>query len=517
MMRTRETHQAPRGTEFPAPRFWSVVLCALLAAPVRALATDAEPVDALREVIRPLLAEPLEKNRTFIETLTIENQFLKAIANPAFARLDSGERHSALYAGSFFANALSDSRPAQDWILQASQMPEAGAKDWELRFRISALLADKPDISACIVALARRYPDALNAIDPLILLRAATSLTADKTIDPREPLGSLFDAHFRIFGRMEPSGLWRNLAFDLYKDGQTERALEVGSRIDDVKALIAMRADLRYAPLLARNPLREDLPGALHHQLQVRRDAQREHPLSNMANVNLLETLLLAGRFDEVLAASADMTRHLPLQQPTTASLDDTIEENWVFDYRARAFEGLGKWKEALKALEQGSRLPEDNAGNNVSQLLNLAVLQCQLGHAEDARRAATAVTRASPYGLMTREGAKYCAAEELGDAKAADASLAYLKAHRTDAPTAYEEALLLVNDLDGAASDLILKLRDEDQRLAVLLELQHYTPGAKNDLQIKLSARWVAVLARPDVKSALDAVGGVYSYDLSQ
>ncbi len=493
---------------------WASALYVLLAAPVPVFGTDSQEVDGLRAVIRPLVAEQLDKIRTMGEALAIEARFSKAISDPSFALLDSSERHNALYAGSAFALSLSDSKQAARWIVQASEMPEAAAKDWDLRFRAAVLDRDKPDIKACITALAQRYPEVLSGFDPQLVSGAIGQLTSEKPVDRPELLGILFDAHYRYFGRVEPGTLWQDLARALSEHGDSARAVEVASRIDEVEPLISMRADRRYAPLLARNPFREDIPGALRRQVELYRQVLHEHPFSGFAYTNLMKALLLAGHFEEALAITDDRIHSAPAQHPSTQPSYDILGENWLYDYRARAYKGLGKWKEATEAYQLGSRRAEDGA-INVSQTLNLAQLQCELGNGNDSRKAAAAVHWASLFGRMVQAGAEFCAAEELGDARAASTALAYLKDHREESFAIYQDALVMVNDLDSVAAILISRLQNENQRQTVLLELQTYKPGARTDLQMKWDARYAAVLARPDVKSVVDSVGRVDHYEL--
>jgi hypothetical protein len=111
------------------------------------------------------------------------------------------------------------------------------------------MAGDKADIKSSITVLAQRYPDALSAVDPTLINKAFSELPNDKPDDRCDLTGVVFDAHCRYFGHIEPSASWQRLALALFKQGETDRALEVASRIDDVEKLISMRADLRYAPL----------------------------------------------------------------------------------------------------------------------------------------------------------------------------------------------------------------------------------------------------------------------------
>jgi hypothetical protein len=81
----------------------AAALGVLLGATQPAFAAGPAAVEGLRARIRPLLAEPFDKNRSMAEALAIDGRFSKAIADPSFALLDASERHDTLYAGSAFA------------------------------------------------------------------------------------------------------------------------------------------------------------------------------------------------------------------------------------------------------------------------------------------------------------------------------------------------------------------------------------------------------------------------------
>jgi hypothetical protein len=115
----------------------------------------------------------------------------------------------------------------------------------------------------------------------------------------------------------------------------------------------------------------------------------------------------------------------------------------------------------------------------------------------------------------MQIEAVRVDAAYQLGDFKQVERSLQYLRIHRPDAPGAYEDALITVNQLDRAAYELITELMDTDQRQDALLSAQAFepTPGTPRDME--LAARRRAVITRPDVQAAIRKVGRVESYQL--
>ena len=100
-----------------------------------------------------------------------------------------------------------------------------------------------------------------------------------------------------------------------------------------------------------------------------------------------------------------------------------------------------------MAELTAASFLSEDNAGN-VSQIINLAQLYCDLSLPKEALKALGRLeAKPSRYGLMQVEYVKLDAAILSRDKNQIARSLQFLDDHRADAPNTYEDAQILVND----------------------------------------------------------------------
>ena len=126
-------------------------------------------------------------------------------------------------------------------------------------------------------------------------------------------------------------------------------------------------------------------------------------------------------------------------------------------------------------------------------------------------------VAKTSRYGTTALESVRLDAASQLGDSVQAARSMQYLEEHRADAPKAYEDALIVANQPDRAAKLLLERLRDKDQRPAVLASVQTYAVPPRTPRKIELEARWRTVLARQDVHAAIQQVGRVEQYKLEE
>ena len=106
-------------------------------------------------------------------------------------------------------------------------------------------------------------------------------------------------------------------------------------------------------------------------------------------------------------------------------------------------------------------------------------------------------------------------AAVQMGDSPQAERSLRFIRTHRADSPFDYVYALILVNQPDRAAEQLIGQLRDADERQDALLFVQTYAPAMGTPRALDLDARQRAVIARRDVQAAIRKVGRVEIYRL--
>lgn len=259
-----------------------------------------------------------------------------------------------------------------------------------------------------------------------------------------------------------------------------------------------------------------DVRAAEEAFLKKHRAEAAEHPEQLRPLTYAAEDLRELGRPDEALR----------LLQSVAAQVDDpkafTDRERylpWWWDDLARTYEALGRYDEAVAAFRHGTDLQEGGGGLNVSQVINLAVLQTRFGHAKDALATLAAFDdpkrKGSPYGEMMLHGVRGCAHAILGEKQAAAADVAYARAHEADAPGGLSDLLLCTGDVDAAAALFIRRLADPEERASVLLDLSDYA-----DPPVKLPPRPIdrtlaAVKARADVKAAAARAGGTRRFNL--
>jgi tetratricopeptide (TPR) repeat protein len=252
--------------------------------------------------------------------------------------------------------------------------------------------------------------------------------------------------------------------------------------------------------------------------LQLLQSASESAPRSLELKSDVIEALLRRQHYGAALAASDSVLSDIRSTNYPRKLFEDYDDQNsWFLNLRADALERVGRWDDAVAQLKVASLL---RVGNDryISQVINLGWLYGELGRPNDAlTTVGGAEGHTSAFGTMQMEFVRLDAAVQLGASKQIENSLQYLRAHRADAPDAFQEALIGLNDLDQAAQVLIGRLLDTDQRQAALQSVQDYAPRPEPQRSMDLDARWRAIIARPKVQAAIRKVGRVESYPFEE
>jgi hypothetical protein len=222
--------------------------------------------------------------------------------------------------------------------------------------------------------------------------------------------------------------------------------------------------------------------------------------------------------------------RFTPLVDAAQAAMAAGDSENFllnadgffVVDYLAEAEMYLGRSDAAEARMNGLLALGFEGHPALINQGINGLDLYFQEGRYDEALARARALDAlddavASPYGRMFIWGAAACAAHLQGEADEA----ARWRARLTEDPTVNApdvfDTLLCLDDPDAAAAFAIEMLAGEDPitLLMTFQDLRLWRPiGAYDAL---LRERRDAVLARPDLRRAIDAAGGIHSFALAE
>ncbi|MFD0725226.1 hypothetical protein [Lysobacter brunescens] len=365
--------------------------------------------------------------------------------------------------------------------------------------------------------LAERWPELLVNIDAGEVYRLQAALPEDSP-EKLAFLQTLFDARWDDPGG-DASFLWYHLARMRLARGEIDAARAAARRIVQPGAIIAMRSDRRFDPIVDREAWAFNPTRAAERAVEALRAKVDGRPDDLDAKVQFTYALLSAGDHaatirlvDDALAAPA------PAAASRGGDEADSREQAqaWLLNNRAVALYRLGRAEEALADMERARRLA-DKAGPNVSQTLNLGEMHCSFGRAEDARRMADAIDggRTSDYGRMFQARVRLCAAWLSQDTKGMQRAFETIRKGRTHAQTIHLEALVMLGRLDEAAQVLIGLLESPKERAATLEALQQYREVEATPTLARLRVQRDALLARDDVKAAIERVGRRERYDL--
>ena len=473
--------------------------------PVAHTADATAPTDQLRNATRLIASQNWPD--AFIGLRAI-------IEADSFGHLPDDFQYRTLSVAGWTALWHGSPQLAHGYLVRVTALPQAGYGDWLSRLRAAGKVGNQADTISTLTVLTRRWPDRARQFDSdyiLHIVDEAKRSTAELAL-----LQALYDAQWKLPGDIEPSAAWRDLMLRLLDKGRTAEAGEVASRVTDVYVLIAMRSDRRFDRIVEANAAQFDIGPAADRELHALQAAAEKAPRSLWLKSRVIGALLARQRYEAALAAADSTLQDIRSTNYPEKLYEDLGDEKSRFlNLRAVALLRVGRFDEALAQLTAASELHEKYSGN-VDQLIDLADLYCALERPTDALSSLTRMTAGmSLFGAMQMEAVRLDAYAQLKDAKQVSRSLEYLRSHREDAPSTYEEALLVVNQHGRAAAELVRRLLDKDLRQDALLDVQDFaaSPGTPRDME--LDARGRALLTRPEVRAAIDNVGRVASYPL--
>jgi beta-barrel assembly-enhancing protease len=438
------------------------------------------------------------------------------VESQSFSKLDDDFQYRVLTISGTTALDHGPPQLAYGYLIRVTSMRQATDADWLARLRAAGRLEDKAGTVSALTVLVQRWPDRIRQLNDDYILHMVGVANQLKDGSALPLLQSLYDAHWKRKSDIEPSSAWRDLSLGLLEKKQFLQVNAVAAHVTDPYVLIAMRADRRFDAVVAANPARFDIVAAADRAIEFFQSASETTPKSLKLKWRLIGALLTRQHYDAALAVSDSVLSDIRSTNFPERLFDDFADQQSTFlQLRAIALERLQRWDEALAQMSAASLLPE-KYGGNVDQVINLAVLYCELGRPKDCLSAIGKLTaKTSAFGDMHLEDVRLDAAIQMGDSKQVDRSLNYMRAHRTDAPYSYEDALLTANRVDRAAAELIRELLDKYERQEALLHVQVFAPTPDTLRNLDLEARWRAMIDRPDVQSAIRKVGRVESYRL--
>ncbi len=446
-------------------------------------------------------------------------QSLTLLANTrGFSTLSATEQLEALAMAGRAATELHQDRASWEFSRRATEIPGASPATWLARARSAQKAQEVSDEILSLATYFERSPEPLKLFRNEILfqtLRDAARLPVSSGLELRY-LRALYHAHWVLRDGQEPSYAWEKLALRLLEHGDEAEAAEVSTHIKNPDALIEMHIDRRFDPIVANHPDQFDVDAAASRQLRFIEAAVEREPQSLENKNSLIEALLRRQRYSAALEVTdsieADRAGHQGDSNYLTRMESDY---NWTLDLRAHALTGLNRWEEAVLQLETANHLPE-NGSDNVSQAINLAELNNDVERPDQALVILNRVKGPlSPYGAAAAALERVRANVQLREEGEVAASLKFLSDHREDSLKLYQLALSDAGELDAAAQLMIERLTNPETRLEALDTVQHFAESPSTPVTAAEDARWEAVLARPEVRAAIEKVGRIETFSL--
>jgi tetratricopeptide (TPR) repeat protein len=452
--------------------------------------------------------------KNFKDADTAFRQLLTAADFPTLAPAD---QHRALMSAGSTALRLRDAPRALALMQRAMADGSADYHDWIMRASAANYAGAREDASAALLALLTRWPQEAQRADP----RSVAEIVERTPYASPQRLQLIEQLRYVDFDPepLQASRWWRELALRKLQRGDVADAAALIARVTDPYVLIGIRADARYAVLWRSTPP-PDVEALARRRIELAREDSASHPHQLEPIVTLARRLIYSLRFEEAVALT-DQALQRDAADPQSAFGDRDRQLPSILYVRSHALYHQGRFDDAVADLRRAAQLPGPD-GSRVGEVINLADRLNDLGRAQEALEALKTLGSApdtlSPFGLMQLNRQRAVAAAQLNDVATMDSALAYMRAHRTDAASEFQQTLAMLGREDEAAQVLIERLADPQQQSDALTSVQKYGHGVRGPADTEMQRRYDAMLRRADVQAAIRKVAGtVRAYALEE
>ncbi|WP_182685185.1 hypothetical protein [Marilutibacter spongiae] len=431
------------------------------------------------------------------------------MAEPLFETLGPGEKRYLASSAAWVEVRAGRYEAAAGFYRDAVRMDPGDPDDWHRLSMVEDILGHHDASIDALLRILESWPELYNGMSAGHVLALVRHLPreSDKRL---ELMLTLFESNWKP-GEEAASTLWYELALTLVEREERERAQHVVDNVFWPDPLIRMQADRRFDGLLATDPtLVGDRLDVLVEGLA---SMAADNPRNLYTEHERMDAMLAAGRSTEVVAIAEDIVARIDGEDPRRPVYHDGDDLNATLAILSTALRREGRLDEAEAALRRASGLPE--AGEpNITQRLSLASWY-------NARmRPAEAIAMADGLGVMAeapdkawRDAVLLHAAIIEGRSDDAMRLLDRLRAVADGNEALLMRALLRIGDVDEAAALYVRRLQDPRLRGDALLLAQRSLEPTPLPGELETEQRMDAMLARPDVLAAIDAVGRVQDY----
>ena len=446
------------------------------------LVDDAKPAEALAILDAMLLASDVPAERGQIESLR----------SFALARLNRiPEAHKAIEAG-------------------IAATPSPSPLLLRQLFLLRAFDGDVPGAAATLQLFAASYPKLLSEVPTEVVTDVMRAIRKDKVkafeLDYSMVVAGWSPADATL---ADIDWLRLRLVTGLATQGRLDDARPIIDQVLSPVVLVRIGIDRRFQPLWPEiekrlGPGADIADAAYVAAAKARFD---KAPKSLIARLGYAEALNIASREPEALVVS-DVAK----TADELAALND--REIWIVNLNAMLLADTGRIDAALARLAALNATPMEGRAGLVGTIINEALLaesvdrpQVALAAADAAQ--AKAADAASGFGKLYLAEVRACSLAQLGRAADAAKAAAPLIAAPTENDDAYLAAMICLGRMDAAATAIVRRLGDTDDRAEMLFQLQPFLIADRQKLrEQRQRAGMRALKARPDVKAAFLKAG---------
>lgn len=484
----------------------AVVACLLLAGPAHS--GDARPLDArVRGLVDPLLESNASRCGQAYAPV------FDAVAEPGFDRLPAATRRKVLTAV-VACSRREATAPAVAVIRRLEPLADTAQARADANQVLMIDAGDRKDFPEA----ARRLIRVIDA-DPA---RVAGwwppflgQIAFGKGVRDDRALG------LALFGRLttlawvdkESQEAARNNWAAQYAELLADEGDLAGARIalanmDSTALWMAVAQDRRYATLWPAFGAEGRFDWRKRTDLELGQVMARHaaNPAELVHVYDALQLLRQLQRYDEAIAMGQTYRERIKAGEEFK---DLDRFGNWVLNELAYALLDLGNTAEAEDVFLESIQIGEHGAPS-VSQRINWAEKLDVLGRPREAMDilATLGQDRVSPYGKMWNDAEMVCALSQTGD-DGLPVLLASMQSRWEDNPSALTQALICADRQDEAAALYVRRLESPRHRGGALEAFRVVlSPPFLTPRQTELERRRSAVLARPEVRQAMLAVG---------
>jgi tetratricopeptide (TPR) repeat protein len=436
-----------------------------------------------------------------------------AASDADFPAQDERTRHSTLSLAAEVALKTNRPEQAQLFATRATLMSEQSVADWRNRLFAAMRTHDGRDEAESLTMIARNWGRDPSTLPAETVVRVLQDTREPQFRDARfNLLQALYELRWQPGEGRSASRQWRELSLLLLENNDSQRAQQVASLVTDPYEIIAMRADLRYRPLLKSKYFDSDPKRAARRQIESLQASVSRQPRSLAIVRRWADALMRSRRDAEAIAAIDQAEIRIEHSAGGTSAYDD-IDANYsgILNTKANALRNLGRFDEAVNVLQKAVELP--HRVDLVSQPINLAELLCGLNRPDQAAKWLPPLENASAYGKAQIYLVRLTAALERDDRPEVDRTLSYLRQHRADAPGALQEALLRAGELADARQALLDRLADPILRSVALADIQTYFERPRPPKDAEWRARALKLSEDPAVRAEIEKIGVIERY----